>query len=358
MRKSGWMNIRVVACVGLALALTGGALVARQRSAQSMAAAATAFLGSLTAEQRQKATFPLRSEELTKWHFVPTQQFARNGLALREMTEPQRERAHALLKASVSQRGYLTATAIMDLENVLHDIEQGRGAGPREGWPYRDPGQYFFAVFGEPGPQSTWGLRVEGHHLSLHFVINGARAQVASTPTFFGSNPGEVRQPGPKMGLRVLGSQEDAGRALLDALSAEQKAKALIAATAPNDIVTRTAIAVDPLTPSGLMAADMTAPQRELLLKVIDTYASSMTDDVAADRLTKIRAAGLEKVGFAWAGPFEKGQRYHYRVQGPTFVIEHNNTQNNGNHVHSVWRDFNGDFGRDLLAEHLASVRH
>lgn len=348
---------RAGAAVVLVVVLAGGLAVARQRSASAMATATTAFLASLTPEQRLRATFPVASDELTKWHFVPTQQFARNGLALREMTEPQRQRAHDLLRAALSQRGYLTATAIMDLENVLHDIEQGRGAGPREGWPYRDPGQYFFSVFGEPGPTRPWGLRVEGHHLSLRFVVNGSRAQVASTPAFFGSNPGEVRQ-GPKQGLRVLGAQEDAGRALLDALTTEQKATALIAPTAPGDIVTRTAIKVDPLTPSGLMAADMTAAQRDLLMKIIDVHASTMNDEVAAARLARIKADGVEKIGFAWAGPFEKGQRYHYRVQGPSFVIEHNNTQNNGNHVHSVWRDFNGDFGRDLLGEHLASVAH
>ncbi len=322
-----------------------------------MTTAASALLASLAPEQRQKASFPIASAELTKWHFVPTAQFARQGLAMREMTEPQRQRAHDLLKAGLSQRGYATATAIMSLESVLHDIEKGQGPAGPNGWPYRDPGQYFFSIFGEPGTKGPWGVRVEGHHLSLHFVVNGASTQVESSPTFFGSNPGEVRE-GPQKGLRVLGLQEDAGRALLESLTDPQKASALIAPAAPGDITTRTAIAVDALTPAGLMAADMTAPQRDLLAKVIDAYVSAMVDDEAADRLAKIRAAGPEKVGFAWAGSFERGQRYHYRVQGPTFLLEHNNTQNNGNHVHSVWRDFKGDFGRDLLAEHLGTVVH
>jgi hypothetical protein len=335
----------------------GSFAVARQRASGAMATGASAFLESLTPEQRAKASFALASEEYTRWHFVPTAQFPRQGLAMREMTDAQRERAHALLKASLSQTGYTTATAIMDLENVLHEIEQGRGPAGPNGWPYRDPGQYFFSVFGTPSAAGAWGLRVEGHHLSLHFAVNGSKAQVSSSPAFFGSNPGEVRE-GAKKGLRVLGSQEDAGRALLDALSAEQKTTALIAPTAPGDIATRTLVKVDPLTPSGLMAADMTPAQRDLLLKVIDVFASTMPADVAADRISKIKAAGIEKIGFAWAGSFEKGQRYHYRVQGPSFVIEHNNTQNNGNHVHSVWRDFNGDFGRDILGEHLAATAH
>jgi hypothetical protein len=127
---------------------------------------------------------------------------------------------------------------------------------------------------------------------------------------------------------------------------------------ARGEIESGTDLEVDPLSPAGLMAADMTAAQRDLLMAIVDTFTATQTADVVADRMAKIREAGLENIGFAWAGPTEKGQRYHYRVQGPTFLIEHNNTQNQGNHVHSVWRDFNGDFGRDLLAEHLKAVAH
>jgi hypothetical protein len=281
------------------------------------------------------------------------------------MTEPQREQARELLRASLSQRGFMTATSIMDLENVLHEIEGGRGTGAAPGWPYRDPLTYFFSVFGEPSATGTWGYRIEGHHMSLHFVIKGSTLQVASSPTFFGSNPGEVRQ-GPKTGLRVLGDQEDAARLLLDALTPAQKTTVQIgtipagqtAPTPPGEIVTRTAAKVDPLTPPGLSAAEMTQAQRDLLVKLIDVFAGTLPDEIATERMTKIRTAGIEKVSFAWAGSFDKGQRYHFRVQGPTFLIEHNNTQNNGNHVHSVWRDFAGDFGRDLIAEHMAAVRH
>lgn len=348
---------RVALGVALLVAGAGAAGLAQQRAAAAMSRAATSFLDSLTPEQRQRATFAMGSEELTRWNFVPTSMFARNGLPLREMTEPQRQRAHDLLRTGLSQRGYQTASAIMDLENVLHEIEGGRGNGPAPGWPYRDPGQYYFSVFGAPAPSATWGFRVEGHHLSLHFVVKGSTMQVSSTPTFFGANPGEVRQ-GPKTGLRVLGHQEDAARALLDALTPEQRATAQIAATPPGEIVTRTAVAVDPLAPAGLLASDMTAPQRDLLIKAVEAFASALPDEIAAERIARARAAGIEKVGFAWAGSYEKGQRHHFRLQGPTFLIEHNNTQNNGNHVHSVWRDFNGDFGRDLIAEHLAAVRH
>lgn len=346
----------VVVLVLLAV-FAGGAAMAQQRAATVMMRSANAFLGSLTAEQRQKATFALQGEELTRWNFVPTSMFPRNGLALREMTDAQRERAQDLLRASLSQRGYLTATAIMDLENVLHEIEGGRGTGARPEWPYRDPLTYFFSVFGEPTASGTWGYRIEGHHLSLHFVVKGSTMQVASSPTFFGTNPAEVRQ-GPKTGLRVLGAQEDAARALLATFTPEQRTAIQIAATVPGEMVTRNTVKVDPLTPPGLLASAMTAAQRDLLVKVIEVFAGAVPDELAAERMAKVRAAGIDKVSFGWAGGFEKGERYHFRVQGPTFLIEHNNTQNNGNHVHSVWRDFNGDFGRDLIAEHMAAVRH
>ena len=352
-------------------ALTAGITVARQRSASAMAVAATAFAESLTPEQRQRAVFAMENtDERTRWNFIPTDQFPRNGIALADMNAAQRRAAHDLLRAALGQGGYMTATQIMDLENILHEIEApqrekaaaaaqpGRGGGRGgRGFFTRDPDLYFFSLFGTPSTSGQWGMRVEGHHLSLHFTVDGAKLAVSSAPAFFGSNPAEVRQ-GPKTGLRVLGTQEDAGRALLGTLTDAQRTQAIISTTAPNDIQTRTQLRFDPLEPGGLMAAEMTAGQRELLMQLIEVYASLMAEDTAADRIAKIEAAGIEKIGFAWAGSTERGQRYHYRVQGPTFLIEHNNTQNNGNHIHSVWRDFDGDFGRDLLGEHLASVAH
>ncbi len=187
--------------------------------------------------------------------------------------------------------------------------------------------------------------------MSLNFtIVNGT--MLASTPQFFGSNPAEVRD-GPKKGLRVLAEEEDSGRALLMSLNQSQRAKAVIAATAPNDVVTGNKAKVDPLSPAGILAAELQPQQRDLLMRVIDAYASAMAPDIAADRMASIRKAGIDKIGFAWAGPAERGQKHYYRAQGPTFLIEFDNTQDDGNHVHSVWRDFDGDFGRDLLREHL-----
>jgi hypothetical protein len=280
--------------------------------------------------------------------------FPRNGLTLGAMSEPQRKAAHDLLRAGLSQKGYMTTTSIMELESILNEIENPPGAKPPARPLERNPVKYFVSVFGTPSNKGSWGWRVEGHHVSLNFtIVNGH--MVSSAPHFFGSNPAEVRT-GPKKGLRILGYEEDPARDLVMALDAAQRAKAVINTTAPNDIVTRNEVTIKPLEPTGIAAAELQPKQREMLSSVIDAYTSAMAPDLAADRMAVLKKAGMDKITFAWAGEFERGKKHYYRVQGPTFLIEFDNTQNDGNHVHSVWRDFNGDFGRDLLREHVAAA--
>jgi len=341
-------------------ALAIGSMVAAERSSSAMATAATAFLNGLTPDQRQQASFAFASDERMHWHFIPTEQFPRKGLLIRSMTVPQRKLAHDLLKAGLSQRGYLTASSIMDLEAVLKELEAAQRAAaaqPPRGAPLeRDPEKYFFSIFGTPSAKETWGWRVEGHHVSLHFtMVNGT--MIASSPQFFGSNPAEVRE-GPKKGLRILAAEEDAARSLLQSLDPSQRAKAVVAEAAPADMLTMAKVDISPLSPTGVGADAMTPAQRELLMKLIDAYTGKMAADIAADRTARLRKAGVEKIAFAWAGEPERGKKHYYRVQGPTFLIEYDNTQNDANHIHSVWRDFDGDFGRDLLREHLRSFPH
>ena len=324
--------------------LIAAAAVSAQRG-NAMATAATRFLESLTPEQRQQATFAFESAERMRWHFVPN--FERNGLQVKAMTEPQRKAAFDLLRTGLSERGYTTYTQIMQLENILREVEKGTG-------PTRDPEGYRFSVFGTPSAKGTWGWRVEFHHVSLHFsVVNGT--VIASTPSFAGANPAEVRE-GPQKGQRTLAMLEDSGRALVTAFDENQRKVGIFNPVALNDIVTGNMLDIKPLSPEGVKASAMTAPQRDLLMKVIDSYTGLMAPDIAADRLAKIKAAGLDNVAFAWAGSIERGQRHYYRVQGPTFLIEFDNSQNNGNHVHSIWRDFQGDFGRDLLRDHIKTA--
>lgn len=332
------------------LAVSSLGFAAASGPSSNMAAAASRFLASLTPAQRLQATFAFDSSERTRWHFIPTENHPRLGLTIKQMSEPQRTLAHALLQAGLSQRGYLTATQIMELELVLRALE---AANPVRA---RDPERYFFSIFGTPSTERTWGWRVEGHHMSLHFtIVNGKIA--AGGPSFFGTNPAEIRD-GPRKGTRILALEEDAARALLNALDAAQREKAVIDAIAPNDIVTMNTVKIDPLSPSGIAAANLTDAQRTLLMRLVDVYVGRMADDVAAETRARIEQAGWDGVSFAWAGPLDRGHKHYYRVQGPTFLIEYDNTQNDANHVHSVWRDFNRDFGADLLREHVRGTLH
>jgi Protein of unknown function (DUF3500) len=244
----------------------------------------------------------------------------------------------------------LTTGQVIELEKVLQVVE-----GEKRKFP-RDPGAYAMAVFGTPGVTAPWGWRLVGHHISFHFAIVGGRA-VGNTPTFLGANPAEVRE-GPQKGQRTLGAEEDAARALLDALDPKERTLAIVETTAPNEMLTENKTSVDPLSPIGLKASAMTPPQRDLLMKLIDVYTGIMTSDIASERMEKLKKAGVENIAFAWAGETERGKKHYYRIQGPTFLVEYDNVQNDGNHIHSVWRDFNGDFGRDLLREHLQAFPH
>jgi hypothetical protein len=351
MRMTILRSSRAVLAVGCAAAwLTS--MSAADRSPAAMASAADRLVGLLSPDQKALAMFPLNSAEHEHWGFVPTEIFARHGLTMAAMTDAERAAAHDLLKAGLSGKGYLTATSIMQLEDVLKAIENAGGGDAAQGRRMeRNPAKYFVSIFGAPSANGSWGWRVEGHHVSLNFTIVDGSI-VASTPQFFGSNPAEVRS-GPQKGLRILADEEDTARALLMSLSPAQRAKAVLDIPAPGDIVTNNKVSIDPLSPAGIAAGDLQASQRDLLMRVIDSYAGAMAADIRSDRMAKLQKAGTEKISFAWAGGPARGDKHYYRVQGPTFLVEFDNTQDDANHIHSVWRDFAGDFGRDVLREHV-----
>jgi hypothetical protein len=304
-----------------------------------MTQAAQHFLASLTPEQRAKATFAFQEDERLNWHYIPKE---RKGIPLLEMTMAQKALAHALLSAGLSQQGYIKAVTIMSLDDVLRIMENDDGNR-------RNPEKYYFTVFGEPSDTGTWGFRVEGHHLSQNFtVVNG---KVADTPSFFGANPAEVRE-GPRKGLRTLAAEEDLGRDLMESLTPEEKKVAIVTPDAYKDILTEASRkAALEGQPSGLSAAKMSKKQFDLLQNLIASYAQNVPEQLAQARMEQLKKAGTN-VFFAWAGVEQRGGPHYYRIQTPTFLIEYDNTQNNANHIHSVWRDFNGDFGLDLLAMH------
>lgn len=323
----------------IALALTVFAMPARAHDASAeMTTAAKNFLAALTPEQKQKASFEFTDEERKNWHFVPR---ARKGVMLKELNYEQRLLAHTLLSTGLSHRGYNKAVSIMSLEAVLAELEQGRGA-------VRDPELYFVSIFGKPGVK-PWGWRVEGHHLALNFTDTGKGTPIV-TPNFFGANPGEVKS-GPRAGTRVLAAEEDLARALVKMLTPEQRKIAVILEKAPADVFNDPK-RVEPTKPEGLPRAQMTPEQDAALLLLMKEYLFRARPDVAEADLARIEKAGKDKLFFAWAGGFERGEPHYYRIQGGHFVLEYDNTQNGANHVHSLWRDFDRDFGKDLLKEH------
>ena len=316
------------------------------RAVAEMAEAANNFWVSLTPEQQEKAGFKFEDDQRLDWHFIPK---ARKGLTIKEMTPAQRDLAYAFLSSGVSHKGFMQAVTIMSLDEILKTVENGKG-------PLRDPENYFFSVFGKPGGSEPWGWRVEGHHLSLNFTIVDGKA-VGVGPAFFGSNPAEVRE-GPRKGLRILGPEEDLGRALVKSLNDEQKKAAIYTATAPKDIISFNALHAMRNEEGGIAYAKLDEGQKKALVELVRDYADRMRGDVAADDFARITAAGWDNVKFAWAGGVERGEGHYYRVQGPTFLIEYDNTQNNANHVHSVWRDMTRDWGEDLLGKHYAEIPH
>jgi hypothetical protein len=311
---------------------------------REMADAANNFLASLTPEQKTKATYEFKDEERYDWHFIPK---PRKGLPFKEMTSPQRLLAHALLNSGLSQRGYAKAASIMSLEQILYEVENKS--------PSRDADLYFVTIFGTPG-SSSWGWRVEGHHVSLNFSLKSEEV-LAVTPSFFGANPAQI-QSGPRKGLRVLGGEEDLARKLVTSLDENQRKLAVITNTAPRDIITGNSRKARALEPMGIECVKLTRPQQELLFSVIQEYVFRYRTEIAEADLKAIREAGDEKLHFAWAGGLEPGQGHYYRIQGPTFLLEYDNTQDKANHIHSVWRDLQNDFGEDLLRRHYEQVPH
>jgi hypothetical protein len=310
-----------------------------------LAVATRDFLASLRPEQRQRAVFDFENRERVNWHFVPRQ---RRGLPLKDMSPEQQELARRILRTALSQSGYLKATTIIELELVLREM----GQNPR----VRDPELYFFSVFGSPGPEAPWGVRAEGHHLSLNFTVVGD-SLVATAPAFMGADPAEVRR-GSRAGLRPLAAEEDLGRELVHALDADQRRAAVIANVTPRDIVTGAAARVEPLSPIGIRVTELRADQAQLLVRLIDEYLGRIAEPLAERRRAALEQTDFAQVAFAWAGSLERGRPHYYRIQGPSFLIEYDNTQNNANHIHTVWRDFDGDFGRDLLREHYRDGPH
>lgn len=309
--------------------------------------AATDFVQSLNEAQKTRAVFPFDEMNRYEWHYLPAAMVGRNGVAVKDLDSTQKHKLYLLLQAFLSNEGYTRTRDIMSFEYLLKEMQPDN--------PIRIPENYYAAVYGNAGKDSVWGWKFSGHHVSLNFtVVNGA---LAFAPFFFGVFPADVKE-GPKKGLRLLKNEEDLGFELIKSLNQQQKQKAIFELKAFTDVVTTNAEQVGPLKPEGILAADFTHDQKMLLNKLIVAYLLNMPPEIAKVRMKKITAENMNAIRFGWAGATEAGKAHYYRVQGKSFLIEFDNTQNNANHIHTVWRDFNGDFGRDLLWEHYHDMKH
>ena len=336
---------RILPSILFVCCVSGASNLFAHEIGKHMSQAALSFLNSLDDEQKKAVTFKFDDAERKNWQFIPME---RKGLPLTKMKSYQQHYAMALLQSALSHQGYSTSLNVMCLEQILHEMENNS--------PRRNPALYHVFIFGEPSNEKTWGWRFEGHHLSLSFTLVDGKT-IVSTPSFFGSNPAVVKQ-GPHKGLRVLDLEEKLGRQLVRQLSPEQREVAIFSDTAPADVINGPGRDANPLDPKGVAAKDMTEKQKKLLMRLIKSYINKLRFPLAKEDLAKIEKAGIDNIHFAWAGPIKRGEGHYYRVQGPTFMLEYDCTQNDANHIHCVWRDFTNDLGEDLLKKHYETSKH
>jgi hypothetical protein len=316
-------------------------------TAEDLTRAARAWLAGLDVDQRTRATFPFDSDERFAWFYTPEP--PRRGVSLGEMGADQATAAAAIVAASMSPRTTREIGSIIALEPVLGELE--RAAGDHR-WRRRDPGRYWFAIFGEPGTQAPWSWRIGGHHVAIHVTLAGGEV-VGATPSFLGANPAVVPS-GPLAGAVTLPGEEALARELLATLDARERGLAIVAERAPDDILSGNGRVADVRSvPVGVRHAELGGSGRAALEQLIRHYLDRARGDVAADAWDRVVAPDLGDVTFAWAGPEAPGRGHYYAVRGRRFVIEYDNTQDGANHAHAVWRELENDWGEDLLAAHL-----
>ena len=317
---------------------------------RDMTTAAIKFLQSLSPTQNAKAQFAFIDSERYNWHYVPIE---RKGIPLRELTAEQRKTGMDLLHTALSDTGFSKTIAITQLELVLREVDN-RPADDD----HRNPEKYYFSIFGDPASNSVWGWRFEGHHVSFNFSSKNNQL-ISATPGFLGTNPAIVLS-GPEKGKQILKDETELGLGFLQSLDAPQMGKAIIDKTAPGEILTAASRKAMLNDPQGILYNELTNDQQKLFFQLLSIYIRHYTRLFADSKMKEIQSAGLNNLRFAWAGEQQTGpgHPHYYPIQGPTIIIEYDNTQNNANHVHTVVRDLKNDFGGDELLEHYKSNKH
>ncbi|MEM9256114.1 MAG: DUF3500 domain-containing protein [Pseudomonadota bacterium] len=324
-----------IAC--LALVAANGTLA--EAIAGEQLGAAAALRASLSGDQLQRVSLPFDSDRRTEWSYFP---WGHTGVPLSDLSQAQREAVFALLAGGLGSHGLRKAKEVMALERE------------ESGWLESllfDPQGYFTVLFGTPAGTNDWSWRFEGHHLSVNVTHSGGQV-VAATPYFIGADPAVVTE-GPLAGLRILGSEEVEARDLLLSMNPQQRASASLRAEAPQDIVTGNDPIVDLPCCEGIGWPLLNERQQTALMRLVELITGHLHPDLATIHRDRVLAAGVEHLHFAWAGSAEPGQPHYYRIQGPSLLIEYDNSQNNANHIHLVLRDPSLDFGGAPMREHL-----
>jgi hypothetical protein len=308
---------------------------------------AVEFLDSLNQDQRAKVQFPFDHTSKTFWHYFPASMTPRAGIQLMELNTTQKQLFIVLLQSFLSETGYIKTQKIIDLENILLEATGDSVM--------RHPEKYAIAFYGNPEKDSLWAWSFEGHHVSLNFtVLNGT---ISAAPRFFGANPATILS-GERQGERTLDREEDLGFELINSLTDAEKKIAIFQDRSPFDITTGNSAKAKPLEPVGVLFGSLNDDQQMIFLKLINEYLSSLPSEQSHNRLVQIQEEDLNSIRFGWSGATTLGKGHYYRIQGDSFLIEFDNTQDNANHIHSVWRDFEGDFGMDLISEHYKNAEH
>jgi len=305
-----------------------------------MTRAASAWLSLLDERQRREGQFEWSNRGRESWHYVPR---SRPGVALRTMDDRQTAAAWDVLGSLLSARGIEQVRGELMLERILGELTSNPG--------FRDPGNYALVIFGDPTGTGAWAWRFEGHHLSINALVAPGHG-VAVTPVFFGANPASVPQRHAHGGFRLLGAEEDAAFGLVRSLEGGVRSDAIIADRSLGDIVSGPGRELSLQRREGVALTKLNDAQRNGVMRIIELYAGTMRPEIALAAMAKIRDSNLEAVHFAWAGSAARGRPHYFRIHGPTALIEYDNTQDNANHVHSMWIDPVSLFGRDLLKAH------
>ena len=326
--------------VGAAASLPRLVAAAAPHVSEEMARAARAWLAQLDERQRREAWLEWTSRLRENWHYVPR---SRPGIALRAMNAAQTSAAWDLLGALLSARGIAQVKGQLTIEGILGELSGSLS--------FRDPGNYALVIFGDPAGTGPWAWRFEGHHLSISVLVAPGHG-VAVTPVFLGANPARVPDRHAHAGFRLVGAEEDAAFTLVQSLEGTARTQAILADRSLGDIVSGPGREGSLQRYEGIPLARLNEAQRSGIMRILELYAGTMREEIAAPVLAKVHEAGIDALHFAWAGSLARGRPHYFRVHGPTALVEYDNTQDSANHVHSVWIDPQSLFGRDLLKTH------